>query len=446
MLQYLTSVLLSLGPWALFPQEDRLRQDSLIITEHAGAKSGFAWGGTPVLAYDSDMGLRYGAVINLFDYGKESRYPDYLQYARIRLYNSTKGTSNYSLLYDSEKLLSRSHLTFETSYIEDIALDFYGFNGSNSVYIPEFTDPDHPGYINKYFYTHHRKLFRTRLDLQMHLTSKELRLYTGITYSHYRMNDLEYSKFDIPTGNDGSNFSNSTLYSKYVEWGLISPEEKNGGQLVTFTGGVIYDTRHSKINCKGGVWFESYFVLSPPSLSSSFFVKQITTFRQYMPWTRLNALFTYRISSQQKLAGNIPFYALPTFYTSLENQDGLGGAHTLRGIYRNRIVADGYLAGNAEIRKNVVHFRLLNIDWETDISLFSDMAWITGQYRITTLGIPDEYLSDLFRDEKQKIHATLGAGLYLIYNTNNVVSVNYGFSFDPQMGGKGLYIGAGFMF
>ncbi|MBW6492684.1 MAG: hypothetical protein K0B15_15985 [Lentimicrobium sp.] len=102
--------------------------------------------------------------------------------------------------------------------------------------------------------------------------------------------------------------------------------------MLTVTGGVIYDTRHNKINCKGGLWFESYFILSPPLVSTTFFVKQITTFRHYMQLTRLNALFTNRISSQQKLAGSIPFYALPTFYASLENQDGLGGAHTLRGI------------------------------------------------------------------------------------------------------------------
>ncbi|MBW6492683.1 MAG: hypothetical protein K0B15_15980 [Lentimicrobium sp.] len=174
------------------------------------------------------MELRDGAVINFFDYGKESRYPDYAQHARIRLYNSTKGTSNYSLLYDSEKLLSSSQLTFEISYIEDIALDFYGYNGLNSVHIPEFIDPDHDWDINKYFYNHHRKLFRIRLYLQTYLTSKKFGTYTGITYSHHRMNDLDYSKFDIPEGSDSSSFSNATLYSKYAEWGLISPKEKNG--------------------------------------------------------------------------------------------------------------------------------------------------------------------------------------------------------------------------
>lgn len=414
--------------------------------EDPDTRTGFAWGGTPVLAFDADLGLRYGAVVNLFDYDDGERYPDYFQYARIRLYHSTKGTSNFSLLYDSEKIFQHSQVTFETSYIEDIALDFYGFNGINSVYSPEFSDPGHPWYINKFYYNHHRRILRTRLDLQTHLSSRKLRLYSGINYSWYRVSDLDYSRFDIPDGRSGNGFTQTTLYRKYLEWDVISPEEKNGGNILSFSAGLIFDTRESKLNCKGGVWFESYFVFSPAGLSSSFYLRQITSLRHYIHWSNIRAVFSYRISSQQKIAGSTPFYALPTFYSSLENHDGLGGAFNLRGIKRNRIVADGYLTGNTEFRKNLLRFRFFRINWETELSVFSDWAYITRQYEASYGGVPDEYRRNILKELPQRLHATFGVGMYLIYNANNVISVNYGISPNPQLGDRRLYIGAGFMF
>ncbi len=431
---------------ALFSQETTTGSDTLSNSAPVRSAKSFAWGGTPVLSYDSDLGLRYGAVINFFDYSEKDLLPDYVQHIRLRLYNSTKGTSNYSVLYDTERLMPRSVFTFEASYIEDIALDFYGFNGLNTVYYPGFTDPEHATYINKYFYSHHRKLLRVRALVQKHLTSRAFRFFTGVEYNRYAMSDIDYQRFDIPDDPHGNSAEPTTLYKKYLDWGVIPAEEQGGGDLLTFSSGIIYDTRQGKIHCKGGTWFESYFIISPPEVSSSFFIRQVTTLRQYIPVPAVGAIVAYRLSSQQKLAGTIPFYALPVFHSSLENHDGPGGAFTLRGINRNRIAADGYLLGNIEFRKSLFSFRLLNIDWHTEALLFSDVGMITGAYGFVDSGIPSAYRGELFREVRQRPHATVGAGLYFIYNANNVISVNYGFSADSQLGTRGLYIGSAFLF
>lgn len=446
MCRTLLSFVLGINCLALFSQEATTGSDTLITSERGNTSKSFAWGGTPVLSYDSDLGLRYGAVINLFDYSEKSLLPDYVQHVRLRLYNSTKGTSNYSVLYDTERLMPRSVFTFEASYIEDIALDFYGFNGLNAAYYPEFTDAEHTAYINKYFYSHHRKLLRVRALVQKHLTSREFRFFTGVEYNRYAMNDIDYQRFDIPDDPQGNSADLTTLYKKYVYWGVIPAEEQGGGDLLTFSSGIIYDTRQGKIHCKGGTWFESYFIISPPGVSSSFFIRQVTTLRQYIPVPAVGAIFAYRLSSQQKIAGAFPFYALPVFHASLENHDGPGGAFTLRGINRNRIAADGFLLGNVEFRKSLFSFRLLNINWHMEGLLFGDVGMITGAYDFADEGIPLAYRGELFRDMKQRPHATVGAGLYFIYNANNVISVNYGFSADSQMGTRGLYIGSAFLF
>ena len=446
MYRQLLSLLFGINCLALFSQEGASYPDSLSDGGAGTESKTFTWGGTPVLAYDSDVGLRYGAVINLFDYTNRDILPDYTQHVRLRLFNSTKGTSNYSVLYDSERLVSRSAVTFEASYIEDIALDFYGFNGTRTFFYPEFADADHTAYINKYFYTHHRKLLRFRAALQKHVTSREFRFYSGIEYNRYWMSDIDYGRFEIPDGRHGSVADHTSLYRKYVDWGAITSEEKDGGALLSLSAGIIYDTRQGKIHCKGGAWLESYFIFSPPGLSSSFFIRQVTTWRHYIPIPAFGALFAYRVSSQQKIAGKIPFYALPVFHSSLENHDGPGGAFTLRGMYRNRFAADSYMLANIEFRKSLFSFRILNIDWQTEALLFTDFGIVTGIYDFPDQGIPDDYRRDLLKDQGRGPHATAGAGVYLIYNKDNIISVNYGFSLDPQLGTRGLYIGSGFLF
>ena len=40
-------------------------------------KKGWTFGALPVVAFDTDVGLQYGALVNLFDYGDGTIYPDY---------------------------------------------------------------------------------------------------------------------------------------------------------------------------------------------------------------------------------------------------------------------------------------------------------------------------------------------------------------------------------
>ena len=46
----------------------------------AHPKSGWSFGGIPALAYDSDLGFLYGAILEVWDYGNGTKY-------RITSYN-----------------------------------------------------------------------------------------------------------------------------------------------------------------------------------------------------------------------------------------------------------------------------------------------------------------------------------------------------------------------
>lgn len=220
----------------------------------------------------------------------------------------------------------------------------------------------------------------------------------------------------------------------------------NGGTLTKITLGVSYDSRNSKIKCTDGFWFDTYFVVAPPLISSSSFVRHIATFRHYMHLPLINGILAYRITSQQLVAGKTPFYALPIFYDSRQNQDGLGGIFNMRGINRNRLVAEGFFMGNLELRKTALSFHLLNLYWDVDLSLFADAAYINREYSFNTQNIPDDKILTHFGNKAQRINKSYGAGIYFIYNHNNIFAVKYGVSPNKQLGDKGIYISSTFLF
>jgi len=82
----------------------------LIITTFALSaektiKSGYNLGVLPAVSYNSDLGLQYGAILNLFNYGDGSRYPAYDHSAYLEISRYTKGSGIFRLYYDSEKLI-----------------------------------------------------------------------------------------------------------------------------------------------------------------------------------------------------------------------------------------------------------------------------------------------------------------------------------------------------
>ncbi|HOY73511.1 MAG TPA: hypothetical protein PLX53_10275, partial [Tenuifilaceae bacterium] len=55
-------------------------------------KTGWNLGGLPVIAYDTDLGLEYGGLVNLFYYGDGSLYPQYLHNIYVEVSRFTKGS------------------------------------------------------------------------------------------------------------------------------------------------------------------------------------------------------------------------------------------------------------------------------------------------------------------------------------------------------------------
>jgi len=409
-------------------------------------RSRYSFGVIPALAFDSDLGFKYGAVVNLFDYGETKFPPHYEQYLFVKLTNTTKGTLNLQALLESETLINKAKVLAEASYLVDRKLDFFGFNGTDAVYNPEFTDSESDAFQNNFFYGHHRNFLRLRFDVQKYLAGSRLRLLTGFTFHHFGISSAREERKDKGDNSPSDGFQHPTLFENYNNWGIIRPDESSGGNISLFSLGLIYDSRNDPCYCTEGKWFETVFNYSPAFLGDAGFSKLILTYRQHTSFLKDKLTFSFRVSSQQKLSGEIPFYFVPTFYDSRLTSDGVGGAFNLRGALRNRIAADGFVTGNFELKFKTYDFKLLRQFFSTSISGFYDNAYITQTYKVNLDNVPDSEKPIYFNPGKQKVHHTFGTGLYIVFNHNNVVTVNYGVPVNIQLGRGGLYIGSSLLF
>ena len=403
----------------------------------------FRFGIIPALAYDSDLGLRYGAVINIFDYkGLSYGKSIYNQYLFLRFTNTTSGSLQIQGLLESRTIIDNSVTLIEASYLSGKNYDFYGFNGLSAIYQPLFTDNSSSLFRNRFFYAYDRTLLRLRFDNQMYIGDGGLRLLTGITFNMY-----DTGSAGNPEEEADNDIYGRTLYDNYIEWGIIREDEKNGGIVNLLALGFVYDTRNDLCYCTDGIWAEAVLLYSPGLIGKNRFTQLVLTYRHHASTRNDRLTFSFRVSSQQNLGGTTPFYLLSTYYDSRLSQDGVGGAFNLRGALRNRIVAEGFMTGSLETKVKLADFYLFRQDFFISASLFYDNALVTQVYD-TDHGaiIPESTAGLFFINDRQKLHHTFGVGAYIVFNKDNVISINYGVPLDRQNGPGGFYVGSSLLF
>jgi len=108
----------------------------------ANLKTGWNLGALPTITYDSDLGFQYGALVNLYNYGDGSRYPQYyhsLYFEYSKFTPSKSGINRF--YYDSDQLLKGIRTTVDISFITDPTMDFFGLLNSVWHSTPGTTNP-----------------------------------------------------------------------------------------------------------------------------------------------------------------------------------------------------------------------------------------------------------------------------------------------------------------
>lgn len=426
----------------------------MIYGQDNNTPSGIKFGGAlPAVAYDSDLGFRYGVLGYIYDWGDGTYYPNYKKSLYLEWSRTTKGSGNNTIQYDDRAFLgSKIRFTSALGYYIEQSLDFYGYNGYQSIFNPNFSTNNNSDYRSRMFYRMDRRNLRGIFDFQIPIIENKLRVYAGITLLNTKISSVDVDKLN--KGKDAADLLPSSdtvpgLYELYSNWGLIDPAEKNGGFVSLIKGGLIYDTRNNEAMPTKGIWDELILLGSPGIGGTSPYLQLNAAHSQYFTLVKKHLSFAYRLSLESKIAGNIPFYMLPYVYTSKEIRDGLGGSKTVRGMLRNRLVANTSAYANLELRWRVVDFNIGNAHFYAALSAFTDAASVLVPYDVDFTKVPSADLStyiDQNASDLHKLHLTYGGGIRLAFNENTIVAIDYGKVNNSQDGSSGLYIGLGWLF
>ena len=427
-------------------------------------KTGINLGPLPVVAFDADRGFQYGALLNIYNFGDGSTYPNPKSWWYIEASAYTGGTWNLYLNYDKRDIFKNTRLSICTNYSNESALDFYGFNGYQSIYT--YAEKDffntHPGEFTfdtskkgqkaekKFdngkgkapmgFYRYSRQSFRAKADLTGLILKN---FYWEAGYTFYWINHTNFNPKGY-TPADGS------LYQLYKDWGILNDTGAN--QFVSaIKAGLMYDSRNIQNNPTKGIWAEAHAIVAPKWLGSSMDSYKISaTFRQYIPLGTDKLVFAYRLAYQGFLGKNTPWYLMP-FYSNMgytRDYDAIGGYRTTRGLMLDRV--QGLHTGfyNIELRYRFIDFRLWNQNIAFALSAFTDGAHVFKGFDLTNkTGAKQElYQKYINTSKRDGLHGSAGLGLRFIMNQNFIVAFEGAQCFNKQDGKFAFYINTGFLF
>lgn len=411
------------------------------------AKRGWELGGIlPMLAYDSDMGLRYGALAEIYDYGKGEFLPDYKQKFYLEFSLSTKGNATHQLTFDSKNLLgTEMRLTGEVNYVTEKALDFYGFNGVENGYNPEYENTESSEYKSRMYYRLEREMLRIAADFHFNIRSNEIKFFAGMAFFNIGIGSVNIN--ELNEGKDAGDLLPSTdsvpgLYEILVNTGVIPEDDKPGGSVFLFRIGATYDTRDNESFPTDGSWAEVFMQGAPVIKKHSGYSQFIATLRQYYSLSSSkNAVFAYRLAYTARIGGEIPFYMLPFYFNTTETRDGFGSGKTIRGISRDRLVADAVLFGNLEFRWKFLAFSLFGRNFYSALGLFFDTGIAVSDYK------PGIYSGvNGTGSSGGRFHNSLGAGLHCAMNDNFILTMDLGKALNKSDGNFGFYIHMNWLF
>ena len=416
-------------------------------------RQGWTFGVLPSVAYDADLGFQYGALTNIYYYGDGSTYPEYLHSIYAEAAYTTKKFGIFRTSYDSKYLIPNHRLSIDLTYLPDQMCDFYGFNGYQSDYNAAYTDGDDPAYISRAYYKYRRDLFRFSADIQGEI-SKPLYWNAGVGILSFAVGPVDVDRLNKFTRDEADYLPDTvTLFDHYVQYGYIRPDEATGGTHPYLHGGVTYDTRDRQQNPRRGIHADAFltYYVGLGSMSEYNNLKFNAAFRHYLPIIENRLTFAYRVGTQLNVAGDCPFY-LNTYLNQLYMQrvvyEGLGGANSVRGIMRNRILAPGVAFANVELRTQLFSFKVRKNMFYVGLNPFVDAGMVVQPYNDVVLD-PNNAAEIAITDSRLYApHLGGGCGLKVAMNDNFVLSVDWATAFDKQDNGKfsNLYIKMGYMF
>jgi len=427
-----------------FAQEKKAKKEKVYNEKGEIIKTGWNIGPLPVLGFDSDLGFQYGACVDFFNFGDGSRYPRYNYKFNVEVSRYTKGSGVFRFYADMPFLIKDTKLFFDLTYNYSKKFEFFGFNGYEaSLFDPNLAaNEDIIGYKSGYHYIKRNTLRFVGSMQRTFFHVPNLNWVVGLAYYNVKTDSLNL------VGYEGQ----QTLYTNYVNTGIIKENEKNGGNIGQVRLGMIYDSRDHNSDPSKGIYAEYTLTGSSDFFDGNGYNALIQTFiwRHYVPIYKDKLTFAYRLGVQHKIAGSTPWYMINNINTPFFQKmytEGLGGVVTMRGVNRNGVLGDGFLLGNAELRWHFLDFQFINQNWQLALSPFFDAGMIIQPFREQELKEAEIEGVELYSGNKEGVHMAAGAGLKIIMNRNMILGVDAGRALDSRDGQKfKIFVGFNYIF
>lgn len=385
----------------------------------------------PIVGFDPDTGINYGAGVSFFDNGKKDspffRITPYRQMILAQFIGTSEKVYQGTVFYDQPYFMDtpwrvRGELEIYSNPIDN----YFGIGSAGTA----LTFPGSTRVFGSY------RDYKDALDENVN----------GRTYSHY--DEFKYTKtavrgsaeYDLIGGLLRplvgfqiahvwiSDYSGGVSSKGIVQQPTHLRDDCNSGKAIGCKGGydiylkfgLTFDTRDFEPDPRRGLLISAMNEISPKFLGSSFnygrFTSAIVGFGDVFKYKSQQLVFTGRFTYSWQY-GNVPFYSMNMI--ALEDQDrpSLGGIETLRGYSLNRFIGPVTLLTNTEIRYTFVEFNVFKQNIKLMAVPFLDFGRIFDS---------NDKIS--FKDWK----LGGGAGLHLAWNLSTIVSFDYAFSPEDQ--------------
>ena len=396
------------------------------------------WGvqGLPLINYNSDEGLGYGARLLVVDSGDGTIKP--YRYAFIaQFFQTTVGVAIHRLSMDSPRFLdSPWRVTLDLALLNDRFSPYYGPPESTE-YTRAYNTcddrdalkanpdecPGNPDFRGARYYAFDQRTFPSVMLNVRRTLSGPWQVAAGY---RFRLTELR-TRYDT----DDLGQSGESLLERDVRAGRIQglTEEQLGGvtrfRSAELTASLLYDLRDNEPAPIRGMFHElAVRGAAGPTGSAYNYFGVTTNLRFYHP------LFTDRLVAAMRLfvdvmGGDVPFTQLAAFggVEWRETMSGIGGLSTSRGVLKNRLRGQVKALANGELRWMFLKVAPGNQHLDFTLLAFMDVgqAW-----------------RNLDAVDARAPRVSGGGGLRIAWEENFIVRLDYGVS--PQDGTTGFYL------
>ncbi|MFW5770499.1 MAG: Omp85 family outer membrane protein [Spirochaetota bacterium] len=388
-------------------------------------KEGWYPTGLPLINYDSDNGLGYGARIYLYNNG--ARDDEYFAYSPYKLqmyaqfYQTTNGYQYHEFNLDMPYIAgTKFRIKTSVAFDKKINANYFGLGAENAkqgfvlIDIPNSVDEEFDKYSDFAEYVDEEKGYKKYYNYQYSKPSYFLNIYRNLTDELRFMVGFEVKKVTIDTW-DGEDFDGDDQIVTKIE--QEQPNGIDGGWSNFARIGFGYDTRDFEPDPNNGYYIDYSYEVGTEYLGSDYDFYRNTFGARYYLQIFKPLVLAMRVGYTDINGSDVPFFEMNTFGFLLNRRNGLGNNRTLRGHKADRFVGKTMTLGNAELRFKFAEANAGGQNFKFKLTGFYDAGNVYDKW------------SDPFDDPRWvDYHHGYGGGLVIAWNLSTIVHFYYGMS------------------